>query len=132
MKFICYVNMRSDEYNEILEGKKTTLTEASNISRNLYMKVFNGDTIFLVNKRNGKTAIKATVENVINHSADRSGQSQEPVTLFMKDPNRNENKKNKYSKKKYLTIIEIKDIEKINPKMIGKANIGMVLKAKLN
>ena len=125
MDHIVYLDYKAKELENIENGKKTMIIRGAMGRKMPYGRVNISDTLFFIeNKGDGLVKGKAIVESVFNsekltkeQSIDLVEQNQDKLLL-------NPELKKRFSGKRYLVLISIKDFEIIEAFKINKSEFG--------
>jgi hypothetical protein len=125
MDHVVYTDAKEKELTALLAGTKTMIIRGATGRKLPYGRVKSGDTLYFINNNGeGKVKAKATVTDVYNSeklSEDESislvEQNQDKLQLTAKQFKR-------WAGKRYLVLIQVGNIEAIEPFGIDKSNYG--------
>lgn len=114
MVHLAYCDDKENVLENILSGRKTMIIRGASGRKIPHSRVFEGESIYLIKKGSGKISAKAKVKSVQNYVK----LTDEEITKTLKKNqgklNLSEKQKERWHKK-CLCLIEIMDIEKIEP-----------------
>ncbi|MFV0395674.1 MAG: hypothetical protein ACK5LC_15020 [Coprobacillaceae bacterium] len=114
MMHLAYCDNVSKEIQKIIDGSKTMVVRGAAARKFPHSRVFEGETIYFMEKGTGKITVKATVdyvENLVKLTED------EINTVFEKHQERLQltDKQKERWHKKTLCFVGFKDVEEIEP-----------------
>ncbi len=123
MDHIVYVDVKANELDKVLDGSKQMIIRGATGRKMPYNRVFEGDVLYLV-KNDGSAQIEAkcTVKSVLN-----SEKMEKDESIKLVDDNKimlslSQAQYKKWAGKRYLVLIEILDVEKIEPQAFDKSD----------
>jgi hypothetical protein len=125
MDHVVYLDAKAIELEKLLDKSKTMIIRGANGRKLPYGRVNKDDALYFINNNaEGKVKAKAIVSNVFN---SEKMTEEESILLVKKNQNKlhlNDKQFQKWAGKRYLVLIEIKDIKEIKPFSIDKSNYG--------
>lgn len=125
MDHIVYLDSKADELKKLLSEKKTMIIRGAAGRKLPHGRVFEKDVLYFINN-NGEGAVKAkaTVEWVLN---SEKMTEEESVALIKKYQNKlllTDRQLERWGGKRYLVLIEVKDVKEIKPIYIDRNAYG--------
>ncbi len=125
MDHVVYLDSKAKELENIINGKKKMIIRGAMRRKLPYGRVNKDDVLFFIeNKGDGLVKGKAIVENVFNSEKLTEEQSIELIEQNQDKLLLNPELKRRFSGKRYLVLITIKDFEKIEPFKIDRSQFG--------
>ena len=125
MNHAVYLDAKSNEFENLLNSKKTMIIRGATGRKLPYGRVNKDDVLyFLNNNAEGKVKAKAIVKSVFNSEKMTEDESTELVKKNQNKLQLTDKQFQKWAGKRYIVLIEIKDIKKIKPFSIDKSNYG--------
>lgn len=125
MDHVVYLDAKANEFEALLSGKKIMIIRGATGRKLPYGRVNQSDTLyFLNNNAEGKVRAKAIVKSVFNSEKMNKEESTELVEKNKNKLQLTDKQFKKWAGKRYLVLIEIKNIEEITPFYIDKSNYG--------
>ena len=125
MDHVVYLDAKSNELEKLLDGSKTMIIRGATGRKLPHGRVIKGDVLYLINNNaEGEVKIKAIVSDVFNSEKMTEEQS---ISLVKKNQNKlnlTEKQFQKWAGKRYIVLVEVKEIKKIKPFKIDKSNYG--------
>ncbi len=125
MDHVVYVDAKAKEISSIVNGSKTMIIRGAAGRKLPHGRVFAGDFLYFIeNNADGKVRAKATVSNVFN---SEKMTEEESIALVSDNQNKlklTELQIKRWAGKKYLVLIEIAEVEAVEPFSIDKSNYG--------
>jgi len=125
MDHVVYLDASAKELDLLLSGKKTMIIRGATGRKLPYGRVNQNDVLYFINNNaDGYVRAKAKVKSVLNseklteeESAELVDRNQDKLQLTRKQYER-------WAGKRYLVLIEISDIESIEPFRIDRSDYG--------
>ena len=125
MDHLVYLDFKAKELENIENGKKNMIIRGAMGRKLPYGRVNKDDVLFFIeNKGDGLVKGKAIVEHVFNSDKLTKEQSIEIVEENQDKLLLNSQLKKRFSGKRYLVLIAIKDFKKTEPFKIDKSEYG--------
>ncbi len=133
MDHVVYVDAKASELEKLLDGSKTMIIRGAAGRKLPYGRVNVGDVLYFINNNaEGQVKAKASVSQVIDNESEFGGekmdkeQSAKLVEKYRGEGQLNLTDKQfkRWAGKRYIVIIEVSDIEEIEPFDIDKSNYG--------
>ena len=125
MDHVVYVDAKEDELRKILDGSKTMIIRGALGRKMPYGRVFEGDTLYLIeNNADGKIKAKVKVKSVFNSERMTQQQSMELVDQNQSKLVLTDRQYDRWSRKRYIVLIEITAATAIENFTIDKSNYG--------
>jgi len=114
MNHIVYLDAKSKELENLLDGKKSMIIRGAAGRKVPYGKVNVGDIFYFINNNaEGEIKAKGVVSSVFNSDKMTKDESSTLVKKHQSQLNLTARQFQKWAGKRYLVLIEIKNIEKI-------------------
>jgi hypothetical protein len=133
MDHVVYVDAKAGEMEKLLNGSKTMMIRGAAGRKLPYGRVSVGDVLYLINNNaEGVAKAKGVVSKVIDNESEFNGEKmdKEQSTALVEEY-RGEGQLHLTDKqfkrwvgKRYVVIIEVNDIEEVEPFEIDKSNYG--------
>jgi len=114
MVHLAYCDDKEKVLEKILNGTKTMLVRGAAGRKIPHSRVFEGESVYLMKKGSGKISAKAKVKSVQNYEKLSEEEIRNVLEQNQNKLNLSEKQKDRWHKK-CLCLVEIKDIEKIEP-----------------
>lgn len=125
MDHVVYVDAKAKELKSILDGTKTIIIRGATGRKLPQGRVFEGDVLYLIeNNADGLIKAKATVKSVFNSGKMTEEESKDLVNENLPKLILSDAQMKRWAGKRYIVLIEIKDISDIEPFAIDKSNYG--------
>jgi hypothetical protein len=125
MDHVVYVDAKAKELINILDGSKTMIIRGAAGRKLPHGRVFEGDVLYLIeNNADGLVKTKATVKNVFN--SDKMTE-EESIALVNENQTKlrlSETQIKRWAGKRYIVLIEIKEVDSVEAFGIDKNNFG--------
>jgi len=115
MDHVVYVDTIAKELEALIEGKKTMIVRGAAGRKVPHGKVNVGDTLYFI-RNNAEGTLQAKAEVIDVHYSDKLN-AEESMSLLNNNQNKLQLTEKQYKRwggKRYLTLITIKDIQKID------------------
>ena len=125
MDHIVYLDTKSNEFENLLNGKKSIIIRGATGRKLPYGRVNKNDILYFINNNaEGKIKAKAIVKSVFNSEKMDKEESTELVKKHQKKLQLTDKQFQKWAGKRYLVLIEISKIKEVKPFFIDKSNYG--------
>ena len=125
MDHVVYLDSKSNELNKLISGAKTMLIRGAAGRKIPYGRVNTGDILYLLdNDRSGLIRAKAVVSRVINSDKMEKNQSVALVEEYQDYLHLSEAQTERWAGKRYLVLIELTNLELLEPFSIDKSEYG--------
>ena len=125
MDHVVYVDAKAKEMEKILSGQKTMLIRGATGRKMPYGRVNVGDILyFITNNAEGVIRAKATVRSVFDSEKLSKEASTQLVEANQDKLHLTGKQFKRWAGKRYLVLIEIKNVEEIEHFSIDKSNYG--------
>jgi len=125
MDHVVYLDTKANELEILLNGKKSMIIRGATGRKLPYGRVNEGDVLYFINNNSeGVVKAKAIVDSVFNSDKMSAEESVALVEKHQGKLNLSESQFKKWAGKRYIVLIEIKDIKEIKPFAIDKSNYG--------
>jgi hypothetical protein len=125
MDHVVYVDAKAKELEELIAGTKTMIIRGATGRKLPYGRVNMGDILYFINNDGeGKVWVKGNVTDVYN--SDKMAED-ESISLAEKNQDKlglTEKQFEKWAGKRYIVLIQVGNIETIDPFEIDKSNYG--------
>ena len=120
---IAYCDKKAKELEKLIDGKKTVLIRGAAGRKLPYGRVFAGETIYFV-ENDGTTLIRAKgkVSSVVNSNKMTKEESSQLVEQYMDKLQLTNAQVKRWAGKRYICLIEIKDIVQLEPFTFKRTN----------
>ena len=123
MEHLVYCDSKAKVLDKILNGTKTMIIRGAAGRKLPHGRVFAGESLYFIeNNGDGLIKAKAVVKSVFNSEKMTEGESKEVVAKNQDKLNLTEAQIKRWSGKKVLCLIEIKDAEAIEPLRFSRQN----------
>lgn len=125
MDHVVYVDAKAGELSKILAGEKTMIIRGATGRKMPYGRVGEGDNLYLVeNDASGLIKARAIVSSVLNSEKMTTDQSIKLVELNQSQLQLTTVQFKRWAGKRYLVLIEISDVEKLEPFGYDRSQYG--------
>lgn len=125
MDHVVYLDAKSNEFEKLLGGSKTMIIRGATGRKLPYGRVNKGDILYFINNNaEGIVKAKGIVESVFNSDKMSTEESVALVKKHQDKLNLSDNQFKKWAGKRYLVLIELKNIKEIKSFAIDKSNFG--------
>lgn len=125
MDHVVYIDYKARELELLKSGKKTMIIRGAMGRKLPYKAVSINDVLYLIeNKGDGMVKAKALVKDVFNSEKLTKEESEKLVLENQDNLLLDERLLNKYTGKRYIVLITIKDFETIEPFKIDRSDYG--------
>lgn len=125
MDHVVYLDSQADELEKLENNEKSMLIRGAAGRKMPYGRVFENDTLYFINNNSeGLIKGRALVNSVFNSEKMTKEDSEALVNKNLQSLNLTEMQKNRWSGKRYLVLIGVKNFERIEPFSIDKSNFG--------
>jgi hypothetical protein len=125
MDHVVYVDAKAGELSKILSGEKTMILRGAAGRKMPYGRVFAGDILYLIeNDGSGLVKAAASVVSVMNSEKMTSEESVALVEEHHNQLHLTSAQHKRWAGKRYLVLIEIVDVEVIEPFGVDKSEYG--------
>ena len=125
MDSIVYLDYNAKELENLITGQKTMIIRGAMGRKLPYGKVFESDILYFVeNKGDGLIKGKAVVENVFNSDKLSKEESEYLVNQNQNKLLLNDGLRKRFSGKRYLVLISVKDFSEIEPFKFDRSDFG--------
>ena len=120
MEHIVYCDTKAKVLEKIVSGRKTMIIRGAAGRKLPHGRVFEGETLYLIeNNGTGLIKAKATVKSVFNSGKMTEEESKAVVSENQDKLDLTEDQIKRWSGKRILCLIEIKDVEAIEPLVLA-------------
>lgn len=125
MDHVVYLDAKANEYDKLLTGDKTMIIRGATGRKLPYGRVFEGDTLYLINN-NGEGLIKGRVlvDHVFNSEKMTAEESTDLVTNNQNFLQLSDKQIKKWAGKRYIVLIKVKAFSEIESFAIDKSAYG--------
>lgn len=125
MDHVVYLDAKANELESLLDGRKTMIIRGATGRKLPYGRVNEGDILYFINNNaEGVTKAKATVETVNNSEKMSSEESIALVKKYQDKLQLTDAQFKKWAGKRYIVLIEVKNVEEIESFAIDKSSYG--------
>ncbi|XMB85702.1 hypothetical protein RJG79_09850 [Mycoplasmatota bacterium WC44] len=125
MDHIVYVDFKEKELDKLIRGEKSMIIRGATGRKLPYGRVFQNDILYFINN-NGEGLVKAicNVKEVYNSDKMTTEESIELVTSNNNKLNLSNKQFKRWAGKRYIVLVEVDNIKKIESFEIDKSNYG--------
>jgi hypothetical protein len=125
MDHIVYLDASAKELDLLLSGKKTMIIRGGTGRKIPYGRVDQGDILYFINNNaEGFILAKAIVESVLNSDKMTEEESSRLVASQQGKLQLSRKQSERWAGKRYLVLIEVRDVKKVESFQIDKSNYG--------
>jgi hypothetical protein len=125
MDHVVYVDSKAHELEKLLAGKKTMIVRGAAGRKLPYGRVQENDCVFFIqNKGDGMVRASAVVSHVSNSEKLTEEQSRELLKANQPVLNLTSDQIERWAGKRYLVLIEVKDVCPLEPFAIDRSAYG--------
>ena len=125
MDHVVYLDANAKELDLLLSNQKTMIIRGATGRKMPYGRVNQGDILYFINN-NAEGAIRAMaiVKNVNNSDKLTEEESAQLVNRYQEKLQLTKKQYDRWAGKRYLVLIEISGVKKVEPFQIDKSNYG--------
>lgn len=125
MDHVVYLDAKAQEMEKFLNAEKNMLIRGATGRKLPYGRVAEKDVLFFINNNaEGEVKAKAIVSGVFNSEKMTPEESTALVEKNQEKLQLTDQQFKKWAGKRYLVLIEVKTVEKVQPFKIDKSNYG--------
>jgi len=125
MDHVVYLDTKANELDNILNGSKTMIIRGAAGRKMPYRRVNENDVLYFINNNaEGLVKAKGVVSFVFNSDKMTKEESVSLVEKYQPQLQLTNNQIKRWAGKRYLILIEVKQVEEIEPFKIDKSNYG--------
>lgn len=125
MDHVVYLDTKADELNSLLEEKKRTIVRGAAGRKMPYGRVNIGDVLYFINNDgSGKVVARGTVASVFNSEKMDKDESAYILEQNQDELHLTEDQIKRWAGKRYLVLVGVENVEKINEFEIDKSEFG--------
>jgi len=125
MDHVVYVDAKAGELESLLDGSKTMIIRGAAGKKLPYGRVDSGDKLYFIrNNGEGKVCGRAEVSWVLNSEKMDPEQSMALVEKYQEQLRLTPKQHQKWAGKRYLVLVQVKDVRPVEPFLIDKSNYG--------
>lgn len=125
MDHVVYLDSKANELQKLIDGTKSMIIRGATGRKLPYGRVNPGDVLYFINNDAELTVkCRAIVKSVENSEKMSPDESVEMIQANMEKLNLSDEQTRRWSGKRYLVLIAIKDFEEISPFKIDKSAYG--------
>ena len=125
MDHVVYLDTKADELSKILAGEKTMLIRGAAGRKLPYGRVNSSDFLYLIeNDGSGLVKAKVRVKSVLNSEKMDKDTSISLVEKYQPQLHLTTRQFKRWAGKRYLVLIEIENVKKLEPFRIDKSDYG--------
>ncbi len=125
MDHVVYLDSTAKELDLLLSGKKTMIIRGATGRKMPHGRVYPDDTLYLINNNaEGLILAKARVKSVINSEKMTEEESTGLIESHRDQLQLTKKQIERWAGKRYLVLIEISDLEQLEPFRIDKSAYG--------
>ena len=125
MDHVVYLDAKAKEMDLLLSDQKTMIIRGATGRKMPYGRVNQGDILYFINNNaEGIIRAMAKVKNVINSDKLTEEESAQLVNSYQEKLQLTKKQYDRWAGKRYLVLIEISGVKKVEPFQIDKSNYG--------
>jgi hypothetical protein len=125
MDHVVYVDKKANEMQRLIDGEKSIIIRGANGRKLPYNRVHAGDCLYLINNSaEGEAKAKANVKRVVQSEKMTEEESCQMIVDYQSGLQLTPAQLKRWNGKKYLIMIELDQIQAIDPIKIDKSNYG--------
>lgn len=125
MDHVVYLDANAKELDLLLSGKKTMIIRGAAGRKMPYGRVNRDDVLYFINNNaEGLIQAKASVKDVFNSERMTEEESARLVESHQGKLQLSKKQQDRWAGKRYLMLIEVSDLKKIEPFQIDKSDYG--------
>jgi hypothetical protein len=125
MDHVVYLDANANELDLLLSNKKTMIIRGATGRKMPYGRVNQGDILFFINNNaEGVILAKAKVKSVFNSDQMVESESAQLINNHQEKLQLTKRQYERWAGKRYLVLIEVCEVEKVEPFQIDKSNYG--------
>jgi hypothetical protein len=125
MDHVVYLDQKAKELENLKSGKKSMIIRGAMGRKLPHGRVNEGDTLYFIeNKGDGMVKARAVVFNVLNSDKLSQEESVKMVEKYQEKLLLNTGLMKRFSGKRYLVLITVKDFENLDPFKIDRSQYG--------
>jgi hypothetical protein len=125
MDQVVYLEAQSKELDKLLSGQKTMIIRGATGRKIPHGRVFAGDVLYFINNNaEGIVRARAKVTTTIHSEKMDKETSISLVQRYQPKLNLTEKQFERWAGKRYLVLIEVANVEEVQPFTIDKSNFG--------
>ncbi len=125
MDHVIYLDANAKELDLLLSTKKTMIIRGATGRKMPYGRVNQGDILYFINNNaEGIILAKANVKSVFNSDKMTESESAQLINNHQEKLQLTKKQYERWAGKRYLVLIEISGVEKVEPFRIDKSNYG--------
>jgi len=123
MDHVVYLDAKAKEMDLLLSNQKTMIIRGATGRKMPYGRVNQGDILYFINNNaEGIIRAMAKVKNVINSDKLTEEESAQLVNSYQEKLQLTKKQYDRWAGKRYLVLIEISGVKKVEPFQIDKSN----------
>ena len=125
MDHVVYLDAKAKEMDLLLSNQKTMIIRGATGRKMPYGRVNQGDILYFINNNaEGVILAMAEVKNVINSDKLTEEESAQLVNSYQEKLQLTKKQYDRWAGKRFLVLIEISGVKKVEPFQIDKSNYG--------
>jgi len=125
MDHVVYLDAKAKEMDLLLSNQKTMIIRGATGRKMPYGRVNQGDILYFINNNaEGIIRAMAKVKNVINSDKLTEEESAQLVNSYQEKLQLTKKQYDRWAGKRFLVLIEISGVKKVEPFQIDKSNYG--------
>ena len=125
MDHVVYLDASARELDLLLDHKKTMIIRGATGRKMPYGRVNRGDVLYFINNNaEGLVLAKAGVESVLNSDKLTEEESARLIDQYQGRLQLTHKQVQRWTGKRYLVLVEVSGIKKIEPFRVDKSNFG--------
>ena len=125
MDHVVYLDANAKELDLLLSNQKTMIIRGATGRKMPYGRVNQGDILYFINNNaEGVILAMAEVKNVINSDKLTEEESAQLVNSYQEKLQLTKKQYDRWAGKRFLVLIEISGVKKVEPFQIDKSNYG--------
>ena len=125
MDHVVYLDAKAKELDSLLSAQKTMIIRGAAGRKLPHGRVKDGDILYFINNNaEGTILAKAKVKSVFNSDKMNEEESVQVVNSHQAKLQLTKQQFDRWAGKRYLVLIEVTEVEKVEPFQIDKTNYG--------
>jgi hypothetical protein len=125
MDHVVYLDTTAKELDLLLSGRKTMIVRGATGRKMPYGRVNRGDILYFINNNSeGSILARAEVKSVFNSDKMTGEESARLIESHQSKLQLSKKQYDRWAEKRYLVLIELGDVEEVEPFRIDKSSYG--------
>ncbi len=125
MDHVVYLDFKAKEMESLLQGTKKMVIRGATGRKMPYGRVNEGDILYFINNNaEGVVKAKGIVDFVLNSDKMTKDESLALIQQYQSELQLTDSQLKRWSGKRYLVLIRVKDVKEVQPFEIDKSDFG--------